>query len=410
MVKRVKTEQEKAFDQAMDIIIKSGADLSTMFKEGGLLKQLTKNLVERALEAELDNHLGYDKYERQSEQNNSRNGTSAKNLITDNGVVELEIPRDRSSEFEPILLPKRKTRIDGLDDKIISLYAKGMSIADIKIQLEELYGGAEISTALISQITDSVMDEVTTWQNRELNDVYPIVFFDCLVVKVKQDKQIINKAVYIALGIDTSGIKDILGLWISENEGAKFWLSNLTELKNRGLKDIFIACTDNLTGMNDAITAVYPNTEHQLCIVHQIRNSLKFVPYKDRKKVVEDLKNIYTATTEDVALLALDEFAKTWDSTYKYISKSWYKNWDNLAVFFQYPAEIRKIIYTTNAIESLNNQLRKVTKNKRSFPSDEAVFKTLYLAIRYITKKWIMPVQNWGLAMAYFMVKFDGRI
>jgi transposase-like protein len=229
-------------------------------------------------------------------------------------------------------------------------------------------------------------------------------------VKVKQDKQIINKAVYIALGIDTSGIKDILGLWISENEGAKFWLSNLTELKNRGLKDIFIACTDNLTGMNDAITAVYPNTEHQLCIVHQIRNSLKFVPYKDRKKVVEDLKNIYTAATEDIALLALDEFAKKWDSTYKYISKSWYKNWDNLAVFFQYPAEIRKIIYTTNAIESLNNQLRKVTKNKRSFPSDEAVFKTLYLAIRYITKKWTMPIHNWGLAMAYFMVKFEGRI
>lgn len=407
---KVKTEQEKAFDQAMDIIIKSGADLNTMFKEGGLLKQLTKNLVERALKAELDSHLGYDKYERQSEQNNSRNGTSTKSLITDNGVVALEIPRDRNSQFEPVLLPKRKTRIDGLDDKIISLYAKGMSIADIKIQLEELYGGAEISTALISQITDSVMDEVTIWQNRELNDIYPIVFFDCLVVKVKQDKQIINKAVYIALGIDTSGIKDILGLWISENEGAKFWLSNLTELKNRGLKDIFIACTDNLTGMNDAITAVYPNTEHQLCIVHQIRNSLKFVPYKDRKKVVEDLKNIYTATTEDIALVALDEFAKKWDSTYKYISKSWYKNWDNLAVFFQYPAEIRKIIYTTNAIESLNNQLRKVTKNKRSFPSDEAVFKTLYLAIRYITKKWTMPIHNWGLAMAYFMVKFEGRI
>jgi transposase-like protein len=230
------------------------------------------------------------------------------------------------------------------------------------------------------------------------------------VVKVKQDKHIINKAVYVALGIDTEGKKDVLGIWLSENEGAKFWLSNLTELKNRGVQDMLIACTDNLTGMTEAIAAVYPKTEHQLCIVHQIRNSLKFVSYKDRKALVADLKPVYTAATEEVALEALEDFAKKWDSQYPYITKSWYNNWDNLAIFFQYPAEIRRVIYTTNAIESLNSQLRKVTKNKRSFPSDEAVFKTLYLAIEYITKKWTMPIQNWNQAMAYFLIKFEGRI
>ena len=240
--------------------------------------------------------------------------------------------------------------------------------------------------------------------------MYPIVFFDCLVVKVRQDKHVINKAVYAALGIDTEGKEDIIGIWLSENEGAKFWLANLTELRNRGVQDILIACTDNLTGMNEAILAVYPKTEHQLCIVHQIRNSLRFVAYKDRKELVADLKPIYTAATEDDGLEALGDFAKKWDLQYPYIAKSWYSNWDNLAVFFQYPPEIRKVIYTTNAIESLNSQLRKVTKNKRSFPSDDAVFKTLYLAIDYITRKWTMPIQNWGTAMAHFMIKFEGRI
>jgi putative transposase len=285
-----------------------------------------------------------------------------------------------------------------------------MSVSDIKTQLSELYGGAEISTALISKITEEVMEEVDSWRKRALERVYPIAFFDCLVVKVRQDKHVINKAVYAALGIDTEGKKDVLGIWLSENEGAKFWLANLTELRNRGVQDILIACTDNLTGMNEAISAVYPKTEHQLCIVHQIRNSLRFVSYKDRKELAADLKPIYAAATEDDGVEALGDFAKKWDSQYPYIAKSWYSNWDNLAVFFQYPPEIRKIIYTTNAIESLNSQLRKVTKNKRSFPSDDAVFKTLYLAIDYITRKWTMPIQNWGTAMAHFMIKFDGRI
>ena len=374
-----------------------------------ILKQLTKSLVERALQAELSDHLGYDRYQH-TKADNSRNGSSKKQLLTDSGPLELEVPRDRDGDFEPILLPKHKTRLPGFNEKVISLYAKGMSVNDIKIQLEELYAGAEISTALISKITDEVMDEVQAWQHRSLDAVYPIVFFDCLVVKVRQDKRIINKAVYIALGIDVSGRKDILGLWMSENEGAKFWLANLTELKNRGVQDILIACTDNLTGMTDAITAVYPKTEHQLCIVHQIRNSLRFVSYKDRKDLVSDLKPVYAAATEEVALSALEEFAAKWDKQYPYITKSWYANWDNLIIFLQYPAEIRKVIYTTNAIESLNSQLRKVTKNKRTFPNDEAVFKMLFLAIGYIAKKWTMPILNWNEAMAHFMIKFEGRI
>lgn len=402
-------KQEELLSQAMDLIVESGTDLKNLFDQDGLLKKLTKSLVERALKAELDDHLGYAKYQHKGAVN-SRNGTSKKKLLTDGGSLDLEVPRDRNATFEPILLPKHKTRIPGFNDKVISLYAKGMSVNDIKIQLEELYAGAEISTALISKITDEVLDEVEVWRSRPLEAIYPIVFFDCLVVKVRQDKHIINKAVYIALGIDLQGKKDVLGIWLSENEGAKFWLSNLTELRNRGLQDILIACTDNLTGMSEAISAVYPKTEHQLCIVHQIRNSLKFVSYRDRKELVADLKPVYTAVTEDVGLLALDEFAQKWNKQYPHIAKSWYNNWDNLAVFFQYPPEIRRAIYTTNAIESLNSQLRKVTKNKRSFPNDDAVLKTLFLAIDYIEKKWTMPIQNWNLAMAYFLIKFEGRI
>lgn len=401
--------QDELLSRAMDLIVESGADLKTLFDQDGLLKKLTKSLVERSLNAELSAHLGYDKYER-TKSTNARNGISKKHLLTDSGTIELEIPRDRDGDFEPQLVAKHQTKLEGFNDKVISLYAKGMSVSDIKTQLSELYGGAEISTALISKITEEVMEEVDSWRKRALERVYPIVFFDCLVVKVRQDKHVINKAFYAALGIDTEGKKDVLGIWLSENEGAKFWLANLTEMRNRGLQDILIACTDNLTGMNEAISAVYPKTEHQLCIVHQIRNSLRFVSYKDRKELVADLKPIYAAATEDNGLEALGDFAKKWDSQYPYIAKSWYSNWDNLAVFFQYPPEIRRVIYTTNAIESLNSQLRKVTKNKRSFPSDDAVFKTLYLAIDYITRKWTMPIQNWGTAMAHFMIKFDGRI
>ena len=395
-------------NEAVDILIGSDSDFSNVLGKEGLIKQLSKCILERALEAEMQAHLGYERYERNASEN-ARNGSFKKNLTTENGQLELEVPRDRKGSFEPVVVKKKQTRIEGLDDKIISLYAKGMSVSDIKIQMQELYG-AEISESLISRITDDVIDEVKLWQSRALESVYPIVFFDCLVVKVRQDKRIINKSVYVALGIDLSGRKDVLGLWISDNEGAKFWLNNLTELKNRGLSDILIACTDNLTGMSDAIAAVYPKCEHQLCIVHQIRNSLKFVSYKDRKELAANLKPIYQAVTEDEAQSALEYFEEKWGKQYPQIAKSWYNNWDNLMIFLQYPEAIRRIIYTTNSIESLNNQLRKVTKNKRVFPSDESVFKTLYLTIEYITRKWSMPIQNWNEAMAHFLIKFEDRI
>jgi len=403
-----KNKENEAITEAINLLVDKGVDLSTMLGEGGLLKQLTKRLVEKALESEMNDHLGYNRYDRACS-DNSRNGASSKTIITDNGLITLDIPRDRKAGFEPAIIPKRQTRIDGLDQKILSLYAKGMSLSDIKIQVEELYG-AQISESLISKITDDVMEDVKAWQSRPLESVYPIVFFDCLVVKVRQDKRIINKAIYVALGIDLTGKKDVLGLWISENEGAKFWLGNLTEMKNRGMQDMLIACTDNLTGMSQAIEAVYPKTEHQLCIVHQIRNSLRYVSYKDRKKLAQDLKPIYTASTEEEAHLALESFDSKWSKQYPQIAKSWYTNWNNLMIFLQYPEPIRKVIYTTNAVESVNSQLRKVTKNKRVFPNDESVFKTLYLTIDYITRKWSMPIQNWGEAMAHFLIKFDDRI
>lgn len=400
-------EKEK-LNKALDVLFADKPNLTEAIKEGGLLKKLSKALLERALSAELEEHLGYDKYSR-SESSNSRNGTGLKRLITDDGSIDLEVPRDREASFEPQLVRKRQTRVAGLDDKILYLYAKGMSVSDISIQLEELYG-AEVSESLISRVTNEVLDEVRAWQHRPLEAVYPIVFFDCLVVKVRHDKRIINKAVYAALGIDSDGRKDVLGLWISENEGAKFWLANLTEMKNRGMQDMLIACSDNLTGMSDAIAAVYPKCQHQLCIVHQIRNSLRYVSYKDRKQVAADLKPIYQAITEDQAITALESFEQKWQSKYPQIAKSWYNNWPGLVGFLEYPQMIRKIIYTTNMLESLNSQLRKVTNNKRVFPSDEAVFKSLFLTIQYIVKKWTAPIQNWNEAMAHFMIKFEGRI
>ena len=276
-----------------------------------------------------------------------------------------------------------------------------MTVSDIR---------SEISESLISQITDDVLDEVKTWQSRPLDKIYAIVYFDCIVVKVKQDKRIINKAVYLALGINLHGFKEVLGMWISENEGAKFWLGNLTEMKNRGLQDILVACSDNLTGMSDAIQTVFPKTQHQLCIVHQIRNSLKFVPYKDRKIIANNLKPIYTVVTEEMALVALENFAEKWNKKYPQIARSWTNNWDNLIIFLEYPQEFRKIIYTTNAIESVNSQLRKVIKNKKMFPNDLSFFKIFYLAFENMAKKWKMPVQNWGSAISHLMIKFNDRV
>ncbi|CAH2559827.1 IS256 family transposase [Cardinium endosymbiont of Oedothorax gibbosus] len=406
-MKRKETVKD-GISKAIDVLIDSGVELSTLFDQDGLLKQLSKRLVEKALASEMDNHLDYNKYAG-SDSDNARNDLSSKQIITDNGVISVEVPRDRSSTFEPVLLPKRQTRIPGLDNKILSLYAKGMSLSDIQIQIQELYG-AEVSESLISNITDAVIKDVKIWQNRPLESVYPIVFFDCFVVKVRQDKRISNKSVYVALGIDRLGMQDVLGLWMSENAGAKFWLGNLTELKNRGMHDILIACTDNLPGMSEAITAVHPKTEHQLCIVHAIRNSLQYVSYKHRKALVADLKPVYTAVTEEEALMALEAFATKWNQQYPQIAKSWYANWDNLMVFLQYPSAIRRVIYTTNAVESVNSQFRRVTKNKRVFPNDLAVFKTLYLTINYMTRKWTIPIHNWSEAMAHFLIKLENRI
>ncbi len=355
------------------------------------------------------NYLGYEKNQH-SNSENARNGITSKKLITQEGKIVIDVPRDRNSNFTPVIVPKRQRRFDGFDQQVLSLYAKGMTVSDIRMQLQELYHGADISESVISQITDDVIDDVKAWQNRPLESIYPIVYFDCIVVKVRQDKRIINKSVYIALGVDLEGKKDVLGLWISENEGSKFWLSNFTEMKNRGLNDILIACSDNLTGMSEAIQSVYPKTEHQLCIVHQIRNSLKYVSYKHRKALVADLKPIYSACSEEQAMQALESFENKWNKQYPQITKSWYKNWDNLMVFISYPPEIKRVIYTTNAIESVNSQLRKVIRNKKVFPNDMAVFKIFYLAIENITKKWTMPIQNWNTAIAHFMIKFEDRI
>lgn len=401
-------KSEDIYSILADQIIDSGVDVNQMFEKDGLLKQLTKRLLEKALDTEMNSHLGYSKHQR-SNSSNARNGYSNKSLSTDTGNIDILVPRDRESDFEPQIVPKRVTKINGLDQKIISLYAKGMSTTDIQQQLFELYD-TKISTSFISDVTEAIIEDVKAWQNRPLESVYPIVFFDCIVVKVREDKRIINKAVYVALGISLTGHKDVLGLWISQNEGSKYWLGVFTELKNRGLQDIFIACTDNLKGMSDAIQAVYPETKHQLCIVHQIRNSLKYVPYKDKKEVVRELKKIYDAETIDIAESELENFASKYDAKYPLISKSWLNNWDNLTVFLQYPPQIRKVIYTTNAIESLNSQFRKVIKNKKVFPKDDSVFKSLYLTIDYLTKKWSMPVRYWNEAMPYFAIEFEDRI
>lgn len=323
--------------------------------------------------------------------------------------MEVKVPRDRNGDFEPQLIKKNQTRFAHMDEKIISLYARGMSTRDIQDQLLDLYG-AEVSASLISNVTNEVIDEVKAWQSRPLDRLYPIVYLDALVIKVQQDKRIINKAFYLALGVNCEGQKELLGIWISQNEGAKFWLNVLTELKNRGVEDILIACVDGLTGFPDAIESVYPNTQVQLCIVHMVRNSLRYVGWKQRKEVAADLRSIYTANTLEDAELALTEFSEKWDKVFPAISKSWLTHWENITPFFDYPPEIRKVINTTNAIESLNASLRKVIKNKRVFPSDDAALKQLYLALQNISRKRNMPIHNWGAAMSRFSIMFGERV
>lgn len=381
-----------------------------LLEEGGLLKQLTKQLVQKCLEVEMDHELGYEKNERAGKgTENRRNGYSSKTLKSEQGEVRLRIPRDRNGEFEPQIVGKHQTRLAGLDSKVIALYARGMTTRDIQSQLEEMYG-VEISPALISNVTNSVLEDVKAWQNRPLDAVYPIVWFDALQVKIRHESRVISKSIYLALGVNIEGQKELLGIWVSPNEGAKFWLSIFTELGNRGIKDILIACVDGLTGIDEALVAAFPEVTVQTCIVHMVRNSTKFVSYKDRKAICADLKEIYQATSEERGLEALESFCSKWDSKYSMIGKSWRNNWAKIIPMFLFPEELRRTIYTTNAIESMNMTLRKASKNHRIFPDDESAIKVMWLASQNISKKWTMPIRNWGAALNWLAVQFKGRV
>ena len=378
--------------------------------ENGLLKQLTKALLERAMQAEMTEHLGYEKHDPAGNNSgNSRNGKTTKALKGDFGEVPLDTPRDRKGTFEPKIVAKGQTRFTGFDDKIVSMYARGMSTREITGHLEEIYG-VEVSPTLISNVTEEVMEEVKTWQSRPLDGVYPIVYLDALMVKVRDAGHVRNRAIYVAIGVNLKGNKEVLGLWTNEVEGAKFWLQVLTDMKNRGVADIFLVCVDGLSGFPQAIETVFPQAQVQLCIVHQVRASLNYVSWKQRKAVAADLRTIYRAATAEDAGFKLKAFAEKWDGAYPTISQMWRRNWEQLTPFFSYPADIRKVIYTTNAIESLNMSLRKVIKTRGSFPTADAAMKLLYLALEHIAKKWTMPVQDWKPALQRFAILLGERV
>lgn len=397
-------------DKLLDELLKDYKNPEDLIGKNGILKELTKRLIERAMDAELTEHLGYEKnMPAPKDSCNRRNGSSIKKILTENDEMTVEIPRDREGSFEPQMIPKHQRHFNGFDDKILSMYARGMTVRDIQGHLKEMYG-VEVSAELISNVTESVMDEVRTWQNRPLDSVYPIVFLDCIVVKCRDDKTVRNRSVYLALAVNLEGNKELLGMWMSDNEGAKFWLSVVTELKNRGIEDIFIACVDGLKGFPEAINSVFPRAQVQLCIVHQIRNSLRYVPYKDKKAVTSDLKAIYGANTLELAEDALTAFGERWDAKYPTISKQWLTNWSNIIPFFEYPKDIRRAIYTTNAIESLNHTLRKGLKTRGVLPNDEAVFKLIYLGVKIVSQRWTMPIRDWKLALNQMAIKFEGRL
>lgn len=380
--------------------VKTQKDLSK------LVGQLMKTVIETALNSELDDHLGYEKNDKsESRKVNTRNGYSPKTIKGDLGEIEIQNPRDRESSFEPQLVPKHKTRLEGFEEKILHLYARGMTTRDIQSAIKDMYN-ADVSHTVISNVTESIIEEVKAWQNRPLESIYPIVYLDCIVVKVHQDGRVINKAIYLALGVTVEGRKDLLGLWISENEGSKFWLGVLTDLQNRGVNDIFIFCVDGLTGFPDAISSTFPKAKIQLCIVHMVRNALRYVPAKDMKAVARDLKSIYNAPTREAAEQTLDDFSEKWSSKYPNIEKSWRNKWPNLITIFDYPDEIRKVIYTTNAIESLNSVIRKAIKNRKIFPNDDSALKLIYLAVNRASQKWTMPIRNWKPALNRFAIEY----
>jgi putative transposase len=377
--------------------------------ENGLLKQLTKAVLERAMQAELTGHLGYEKHDRSGRKSgNARNGTSRKALKGDFGKIELETPRDRKGTFEPKIVAPHQTRWTGFDDKILSLYARGMSTREIQAHLEEIYK-VEVSPALISDVTSAVQEEVQAWQNRPLDARYPIVYMDALQVKMRDSGHVRNRAVYVAIGVNMEGVKEVLGLWAADNEGAKLWLKVLTELKNRGVEDIFIACVDGLKGFPEAIELMFPNAIVQLCIVHMVRHSMDYVSWKQRREVAADLRSIYTSPTAEAAEVALEQFAARWDASHPTISQVWRRNWERIIPFFAFPCEIRKVIYTTNAVESLNMSLRKTIKTRGSFPNEEAALRLLWLALRNHSKKW-SAVQGWREALNRFQILWPERM
>lgn len=403
--------QDKERDALLDELLKGCKSPEDLLGKGGLIKDLTKRLFERALAGELTEHLGRERHARSkaTTDKNHRNGTTPKTVKTDSDAIEIEVPRDRNGTFEPQIIPKRQRRLEGFDDKVIAMYARGRTTREIQEELAELYG-VEVSPTLISNVTASVLDDVRQWQSRPLDAIYPILYFDALFVKSREAGPVKNKAVYLALGINMSGEKELLGLWMNETEGSKFWMSVFTELKSRGVQDCIVACVDGLKGLPEAIEAVYPEALVQLCIVHKVRSSLKYVSWKERKAVAADLKAVYASPTLDAAESAIETFEEKWNVKYPVIAASWRNDWERLTVFFDFPPEIRKVIYTTNAIESLNYSMRRVLKKRGAFPNDESIMKLLYLGLNSVAKKWTMPVQNWKAALNQFAILFGDRI
>ena len=381
---------------------KDGLELQSFFRE------LQARAVSQMLEGEMDGHLGYEKHER-SGQGNSRNGHTSKKVRGDQGDLEIQVPRDRDGTFNPIIVPKRKNMIDGVANVIVSLYAKGMSVSDIENMMRDVYG-FDLSESTISRITDRVAGDVIAWQNRPLDNVYLIVWMDGIVFKVRENSKVVNKTIYLAVGLNRDGYKEVLGMWLGKNESASFWMGILTDLKSRGVEDMLITATDNLNGFSATIRSVFPECSTQVCVVHQIRNACRYVVWKDKKAFTADMKPIYDAPNKQAAQAALADFADRWESKYPYAIRSWRENWDELTVFYDFPLEIRRIIYTTNIIENMNGKIRKYTKNKLSFPSDDAVLKSVYLALREISKKWTMPIQNWGIILNQFLTLFEKRV
>lgn len=408
--RRGETEEQRARRELISELL-SASNVQSMDDIHELFKETIAEFMQGSLEAELDEELGYEPYDvKNKNTENSRNGHSKKTLRTSMGKVEIDVPRDRKGDFEPKILPKNQTSISqDMEEKIFSMYAKGMSVSDIEDHIRDIYG-LEISDTTVSRITDKVLPAAKEWQQRPLESIYAVVFLDAIHYHVRSEGHIVKKAVYIAIGINMDGKKDVLGMWVGENESAKFWAGVLNSMRNRGVDDILIACTDNLTGFSQAIEAVFPQTDIQNCIIHQLRNSSKYVSYKDLKALMADLKKVYTAVDEESAMSALDDFAAVWDSKYPKISKSWYDNWANLSTYFKFPQELRKLIYTTNTIEGFNRQLKKVTKAKSVFPTDDSLFKMLYLAMKDITKKWTGRRQDWGSIYAQLVIYYGDRM